>query len=131
MPKPLNKLTDAQLTKKLDKLFSLYIRQRDSDEDGYGNCATCGKNGHYKEMDCGHFIPRGYHSLRWDERNSVLQCAKCNRYRAGEQYLMAQYIDNKYGKGTADLLNELRFKKEAPRRLEKIAMIEKYKELVR
>lgn len=129
--KPLNKYTDAQLTKKLDKLFSLYIRQRDADEDGYLKCCTCDNRTDWKEMDCGHFIPRGHHSLRWDERNAHGQCHKCNRYRAGEQYLMAQYIDNKYGKGTADLLNELRFKKEAPRRLDKIAMIEKYKELVR
>ena len=124
--KPLNELRDGELTRRLDKAFSLFIRQRDTDGNGEGVCSTCGKFGHYSTMDAGHFISRRFTNLRWDERNVHLQCKYCNGYGNGEQFKMARYIDTKYGKGTADLLHELRHKKEPPTKIDKIKMIIKY-----
>ena len=43
------------LIKKLDKVFSEYIRKRDTDKNGYGLCCTCAKRLHYKEGHAGHF----------------------------------------------------------------------------
>ena len=43
---------------KLWKWFSIYIRLRDSDENGYGKCFTCGKIIFWKKGDCGHGIGR-------------------------------------------------------------------------
>ncbi len=37
----------------LDRIFSEYIRRRDSDENGIGRCISCGKMVHWKEADCG------------------------------------------------------------------------------
>ena len=87
---------------KADKYYSLYIRNRDSDSNGYGECITCGKTIHTSEADCGHFIPRDRQPVRYDERNTNLQCRRCNRFQDGRQYEHGKAIDLKYGAGTAD-----------------------------
>ena len=89
----------STLTKKLDTVFSLYIRQRDSDENGNGKCCTCPHFAHYKTMDNGHGVTRGDRSTRWDERNAMLQCKRCNM-RGGEQAIFAKVCDERFGEGT-------------------------------
>ena len=91
-------------TDKLDRIFSLFIRIRDSDDKGYGHCITCGKLINYKEGHCGHFISRRHQSTRFDERNCALQCVSCNTFNQGKQYEYGLAIDKKYGKGTAENL---------------------------
>lgn len=86
----------------LDKAFSLFIRERDTDAQGYGRCCTCGKTIHLKEGHCGHFISRRHLATRWDEENCALQCAGCNLFNQGRQFEFSRYIDKKYGQGTAD-----------------------------
>jgi hypothetical protein len=83
MPK---KLTRSKLIKKLDAIFSKYIRLKNSDKNGYCVCITCNKKLHWKEIQAGHFISRKHYSTRWDEDNVHPQCVACNVYRAGEQY---------------------------------------------
>ena len=88
------------------KFFSLFIRLRDS-KDGFGNCCTCNKRIHYKEAHAGHFISRRHQATKFNEKNVALQCAYCNLFNQGEQYKFAKYLDERYGKGTAEeLLNE-------------------------
>lgn len=94
----------ARLKRELDRVFSLYIRQRDCDENGIGRCITCGHPGHWKTMDCGHYCPRQDLNTRWDEKNCALQCGRCNGFRGGEAELFAKEIDKKYGNGTSELL---------------------------
>lgn len=89
---------------KLDKIFSKFIRLRDSDGDGFGECCTCSKRLHWKEAHCGHFISRRHLSVRWDERNTALQCPYCNTYNQGQQYFFSLFIDKRYGKGTVEEL---------------------------
>jgi hypothetical protein len=89
---------------KLDKAFSEFIRKRDSNEDGYGKCITCGKTIHYKDGHCGHFISRRHRSTRWDEQNTALQCVACNSFNQGRQFEFGREIDKRYGSGTADRL---------------------------
>lgn len=104
---PRKKLTRPQLVRKLDKVFSKYVRLRDSDKDGYGNCITCGKRLHWKEAHAGHFIRRSCMPTRWHEWNVHLQGAGCNTYRGGEQarYLLA--LEDKHGREAVDELIEL------------------------
>ena len=90
--------------KKLDKWFSLFIRLRDSDENGYIRCITSGRVVHWKEADAGHFISRRHQSTRYDERNVNAQSRHDNRFQAGRQYEYGLAIDEKYGKGTAEML---------------------------
>lgn len=80
---------------RLDKIFSLYIRLRDSDEFGYGNCVTCNKRVHYKEAHCGHFMSRRHLSTRWDEDNCALQCVACNLFNQGRQYEFSLFLKGK------------------------------------
>ena len=101
--------TISKLKKKLDYLFSQYIRIRNADHLGRVKCFTCGVEKHWKEQQAGHFQSRSHHSTRWDEVNVQVQCVKCNMFRQGEQYKFGMYLDQRFGEGTAEEL-EIRSK---------------------
>jgi len=103
---PVKKPTKSKLVKKLDVVYSQYIRRKEADKRGMVKCYTCGKVGHWKNggMQCGHFMSRKFYSTRWSEDNTKVQCLGCNMYRSGEQYLFARHLDEEYGKGKADEL---------------------------
>jgi hypothetical protein len=94
--------TISKLKKKLDVLFSQYIRRRNADHLGRVKCFTCGVEKHWKEQQAGHFQSRSHHSTRWDEVNVQVQCVKCNMFRQGEQYKFGLYLDDRFGDGTAE-----------------------------
>ena len=95
----------STIVKKLDKIFSIYIRKKDADFHGYVDCYTCGVSKNWKyEIDAGHFMGRGKYATRWDEQNVKPQCKSCNGFRSGEQYLFSKHLDKEYGDGTADWL---------------------------
>ena len=96
-----------RLTARLDKLFSEYVRRRDADRNGMVHCVTCEKLLHWKEGDCGHFVSRDRKATRWMGTNANFQCPYCNRFRAGEQHKHGEYIDKRYGKGTAQQLQDI------------------------
>lgn len=87
MPKPSRKT----LVKKLDTVFSEYIRRRYAKND-IAECVTCGKKDHWKKLQAGHFMSRKHYSTRWDERNVEVQCNACNVFRYGEQYKFSIYL---------------------------------------
>jgi hypothetical protein len=99
------KVTRSKLVKKLDAIFSQYIRLKDADEFGNATCFTCGKIDHWKKLQNGHFQSRKHYSTRWDETNCQVQCAGCNVFRYGEQYIFSNRLDQKYGDGTARRLH--------------------------
>lgn len=113
----------------LDRHFSRFIRLRDSDENGYGRCCTCGKRLFWKDAHCGHFISRRHRATRTDEQNCALQCAGCNTFNQGRQYEFSLYIDQRYGKGTADriLVRSRQLSKVSS--FDKKVIAKKYKEL--
>jgi len=96
MPKKPSRKT---LVKKLDTIFSIYIRRRYT-KDNIAECVTCGKQDHWKKMQNGHFMSRKHYATRWDEDNVEVQCMGCNVYRYGEQYLFAKHL----GETKADAL---------------------------
>ena len=104
MPKTAKKPTRSKLVKKLDTVFSQYIRQSNSVNE-IATCFTCGKKDHYKKLQNGHFQSRRHYSTRWDETNCQVQCAGCNVFRFGEQFIFSQNLDNKFGEGTARRLH--------------------------
>jgi len=101
----------AALKKKLDTLFSLYIRGRDKGKP----CITCGKPW-ADNFQCGHFISRRHFNTRWDERNASSQCPGCNMFEGGRQYEHGLAVDRKFGAGTADMvlqMSRIPFKQES------------------
>ena len=123
------KLTRSKLVKKLDTIFSQYIRQKNSLNE-IANCFTCGKKDHWKKLQNGHFQSRKHYATRWDEQNCQVQCAGCNVFRYGEQFLFAKYLDERFYAGLSD---ELYFKSKQIVKFtnsEIEDMILKYKKLV-
>ena len=89
------------LSRKLDKVFSQYIRRRDCDEKGIGKCITCGT---VTLLQAGHFIGRTAKATRWLSDNCHGQCPRCNCWGYGEQALYYQALVKKLGH---DRVNEL------------------------
>jgi hypothetical protein len=58
----------------------LYAKLKETDENGYGYCKTCGKMVSWDESDGGHCIPKGIscNQASIDPRNVHLQCRPCN-----------------------------------------------------
>jgi 5-methylcytosine-specific restriction endonuclease McrA len=104
MPKTAKKPTRSKLIKKLDVVFSQYVRRSNADDRGFCTCVTCGKKGHWKTggIQAGHFISRKHYSVRWDLDNVKPQCVACNVYRAGEQYKYSLYLGEKLSKKLYD-----------------------------
>jgi len=123
------KVSRSKLVKKLDTIFSQYIRLKNS-VDEMATCFTCGKVDHWKKLQNGHFQSRKHYSTRWDEVNCQVQCAGCNVFKYGEQYKFSVNLDAKYGQGTAE---DLSIKAQQIIKLSNFEiedMIKKYKNLV-
>lgn len=88
----------------LDKVFSLYIRKRDM-ISGWVQCFTCGALKPIEEMQCGHYVSRSHHSLRWDERNCHAQCVGCNIFKKGNMDEYAVRLVAMYGHSILEELN--------------------------
>ena len=91
-------MTDA----KLWKVFSEFIRLRDSDSQGICKCITCGLVKPWKLMDCGHGIGRQYKSTKFNEKNNHAQCKRCNGFDGGKREVYKVEMDKRYGHGTWD-----------------------------
>ena len=92
------------IVKELDKVFSLYIRNKYANLDGLVECFTCGRSNEIKKIQNGHFMSRARYSTRWDEDNCRPQCYGCNVMQQGQQYIFAQNLD-KESKGKADAMH--------------------------
>lgn len=122
LPKP-KKRSVSKLKKELDGLFSKFIRYRDK-----GQCYTCPKKDDPKRMQNGHFVPRQYLSVRYDEVNCHCQCYACNMLYNGQPSAYAARLEREYGKGTVELLESRR--KEITKDFPYEWLIEVYREKV-
>jgi len=89
---------------KLWKVFSEFIRIRDSDSNGIGRCFTCSFTADWKRFDAGHGIGRQHKSTKYDERNVHSQCKRCNGFEGGQQAIYKEEVEKRYGQGTWDEL---------------------------
>ena len=124
------RMSISQLTKKLDTIFSLYIRLKNSDDHGMVKCFTCDGVHHYKAIQNGHFQSRRFMSTRFLERNCAPQCYACNVGMSGMQYEFGKRLDRLYGEGVADHMVK---KSKEVRKFtseEMVEMIEYYKDKV-
>ena len=90
-----------QLKKELDRVFSLWIRDRDAHR-----CFTCDKVMSPKESQCGHFISRSHFNTRYSEINCHAQCVSCNVFKSGNMSEYAERLMNRYGPAIITKLNK-------------------------
>lgn len=90
--------------KKLDKVFSEYIRLRDTMPNGYFRCISCGKIKPYPQADCGHFHSRRHMNTRFDEDNCHAECKFCNRFSADHLIGYRENLIRKIGTKRFELL---------------------------
>jgi len=77
----------SELLREADRLFSLFIRNRDCDKNGNAACVCCGKIYNIIENNLQgerviqnlHFVKREVYSLRFDEYNCNAGCCYCNQ----------------------------------------------------
>ena len=127
-PKNPKKKSLSYWKKQADKYFSIYIRRVNADSWGNVICFTCRAIKHWKELQCGHYIPRNHLSTRFSEMNCAVQCVGCNLYGRGKHDEFALHLIDKYGD---NILEDLNTQKKKPIKY-KIAdyqdMIEKYQD---
>lgn len=83
----------ATLVSDLDIVFSRFIRLKDADLYGKVKCISCDKSGNWKELDCGHFVPRAHMYTRFSELNCHPQCIDCNRHKRGNIRTYAKALE--------------------------------------
>lgn len=94
----------TNLVAKLDKVFSLYIRLRDSMPNGYFKCISCGQIKRFDQADCGHFYSRTHMATRFDEDNAHSECSFCNRFCADHLIGYQTNLIKKIGMSRFELL---------------------------
>ena len=90
-------MTKKKLSKKLDVIFSKYIRWYYADANGYVECYTCGVTKPVKEMQCGHFQSRRHYATRWHTDNCKPQCVKCNMFMQGNIWVYGNKLKAEIG----------------------------------
>jgi hypothetical protein len=98
------KQTVSSLKKKLDKVFSEWIRNKYANSDGYVICCTCGVRKYWKEMQNSHYISRSHNSTRYLEKNCHPACVGCNIFKSGNIPEYTLFLQKKYGN---DIIKEL------------------------
>lgn len=86
----------SKLKKEADRVFSIFIRQRDT------QCVTCGgRNDH-----AGHYISRSWLNLRYDPQNVNAQCVRCNIFLKGNMDEYTLFLVRTYGIEILDALKQ-------------------------
>ena len=89
--------TYQSLKKKLDAVFSIFIRLRDS-EKGIVTCPLCWKRIPRKQAQNMHFISRSVLKYRYDEDNCFAGCMRCNVILNGNYQVYTLRMINRYWK---------------------------------
>lgn len=89
--------TRSTLIKEADRVFSLYIRERDR----WLPCVTCWSSW-TETHQCWHFASRRHLNTRWHEKNAHSQCPRCNMFQWWEQFKHWLALDQKYWTWTAE-----------------------------
>lgn len=91
-----------RLIKKLDQVFSEYIKRRDE------RCVTCGTT---ENLQCSHYMGRrahGGYGVRFNPKNCYAQCSGCHfHFHNSSPEPLRQYIVNMHGEETIAELEEL------------------------
>lgn len=107
MAKKLPKSVRKNIIKKLDEVFSQYIRLRDSFqkwEERYVKCPLCWNEIHRKKAQNMHFISRWILKYRFSERNCHAGCMTCNVIKNWNYILYTRRMQKEYWVSYVDSL---------------------------
>ena len=85
------------LKKKLDIVFSEYIRRKAADGLGMITCPCCGSRIPWQKSQNMHYNGRAKMSTRYDEMNCYAGCLRCNVMLNGNYPAFTAYLLNVYG----------------------------------
>ena len=102
----LRRKSKTQLVKKLDSVYSKYIRDKYA-KDGYVSCVTCGKSDRVENMQNGHYVSRSHYSTRWLDKNCHPQCYRCNVALHGNYVQYTLFMMSTYGNDVVEELSVL------------------------
>lgn len=117
----------ATLKRKLDAIFSEYVRKSSADQFGNARCVSCGAVKPWRALQAGHFVSRVRLATRWDLMNTHPQCSKCNVLLRGNAAGYSLYLVKKYGPWVLDDLDARSRKPVKFTRADLNALIEVYK----
>ncbi len=84
----------AKLERQLEDACKAIVKRRDLTPDGWGNCISCQKNSNH--LQWGHFIPQHKSvRLRFDPRNTAMQCVDCNGFGGGMTFEYGKAINER------------------------------------
>ena len=104
------KRTVAQEVEEAAKLLQRLVRLKHSDDNGYAQCVTCNKKDHFKNLQGGHFIPRGRTIFKLFEENIHPQCPHCNCWGMKQAHYVLkyrQYMVDTYGENRVKAMERL------------------------
>ena len=127
----MKKPSKSTLKKKLWKLVSEYVRRRDSNQDEFAECVTCGDVRPWKELQAGHFVGGRRNSILYELTNIHPQCYGCNVCKYGETLKYLDFMLEKYGQAEVTRLRSLNEKSVTFTIQDYEEMIVKFKEKIR
>ena len=96
------------IIKKADEIFSILIRLRAANDNGYVRCISCGSIQRWTEAHNGHYIPRQHMATRFDFLNCNVQCRHCNVDLSGNLEKYKEALILKHG---SEIVEDLVLKK--------------------
>jgi 5-methylcytosine-specific restriction endonuclease McrA len=116
---------------RLDAIFSLHIRSKEANTDGYLSCYCCGKTIHWKQAQNMHYIPRQHLSTRYNEINCHAGCNECNNLLGGELEKYKLHLIEDYGENIIEELNRLKNQSVSMHKNEYKQLIKFYKQKIK
>jgi hypothetical protein len=96
----------SQTKKKVWVQFSIFIRTRGADSEGWNTCVTCGVRKFWRDLQAGHFIRGRLNATLFNETGVWPQCYGCNVGAQGNVVLYYKWMLARFGQGTIDRLIE-------------------------
>lgn len=93
-----------ELIKRLDEVYSKWLRKERSIDGEIGQCYTCKTFDLIKNLQCGHYISRKHFSLRWVPENTFIQCYSCNCLMSGNYRVFTDNLIKDFGQEYVDNL---------------------------
>jgi len=94
---------------RVDSIFSIYIRLRDTDENGRGECSCCKKPLTYWASTCAHYIKRRHSATRYHEKNVAIECNFCNGATDDDLTNLGDMLIKRFGDNIIQELTTLKY----------------------